>query len=274
MRLRPKEMKLTIRPTRELRKKRCMRISMLMTIALANVGVAEEQPSTGDTKYEAHLGAGPYIQSQPYRGADPKVVPSPVIFFDNRLFYVRWARVGMYFYGGENWGASVTAQPRPFGYRAKDSPALAGMAERQNSWEAGFAVAGRNDVGFAELTYFHDILDRSTGSLARLELGTSIASGRWLHVPSILVLWFSDSFNDYYYGVRPEESTAQRPAYSAEAGINFALQEFVMVPLSKDWFVSAEVRADYLASTITSSPIVDDRWMLSGMVSLLYRFTF
>lgn len=267
-------MKSTKRPPRMLRAKCGMCIAILMTVALANVCVAEEQTSADDQKSDAHVGAGPYIQSQPYRGADPEVLPSPVIFFDNRLFYVRWARVGMYFYGGENWGASVTAQPRPFGYRAKDSPALAGMAERQNSWEAGFAVAGRNDIGFAELTYFHDILDRSNGSLVRLELGTSISSGRWLHVPSVFVLWFSDSFNDYYYGVAEDESTADRPAYRAEAGVNFAIQEFVMVHLSGDWFASAEVRADYLDSTIRSSPIVGDQWMLSGMISLLYRFTF
>jgi len=44
--------------------------------------------------------------------------------------------------------------------------------------------------------------------------------------------------------------------------------------MTRQWFLSANVRIDYLASEITQSPIVDDQWMASGMVSLLYKFSF
>ena len=50
-------------------------------------------------KDDTYIGLGPYFQTQPYKDADPVVLASPVIFFDNSLFYVRWTRVGMYFYG-------------------------------------------------------------------------------------------------------------------------------------------------------------------------------
>ena len=66
----------------------------------------------------------------------------------------------------------------------------------------------------------------------------------------------------------------QRPAYEAKAGINVALQHFLMYGMSKHWFLSANLRIDYLAAEITQSPIVNDQWMGSAMVSLLYKFSF
>ncbi len=241
----------------------------------ANAVVAAESIETAaKPKIDAYVGAGPYVQSQPYQDADPLVLPTPVIFFDNRLLYMRWTRVGLYVYGKQNWGISLTAQPRPWGYQAEDSARLSNMVERLSSWEAGVALGGKNRLGFAEVTYFHDIQDRSNGSLVRLEIGNTFTSGHWYHVPSLFIIRYSDTMLNYYYGVRPQESTAQRSAYEAKAGINFALQHFFMYEMTRQWFLSANVRIDYLASEITQSPIVDDQWMASGMVSLLYKFSF
>ncbi|MGD8592818.1 MAG: MipA/OmpV family protein [Gammaproteobacteria bacterium] len=235
---------------------------------------AQPREPAAKPKIDTYVGAGPYVQTQPYQDADPIALPTPVIFFDNRLLYVRWTRVGLYVYGKQNWGVSLTAQPRPWGFQGEDSARLSGMAERLPSWEAGVALGGKNPLGFAELTFFHDILDRSNGSLVRLEIGKTFTSGRWFHMPSLFVIRYSDAMLNYYYGVRPQESIPQRPAYEAKAGINFALQHFFTFEMTKQWFVSANVRIDYLAATITRSPIVDDQWMGSAMASLLYKFAF
>ena len=86
------------------------------------------------------LGAGPYIQSQPYKGVGTIFVPSPVVFFDNGVVYVRWTRIGVYFLGEKKndfaWGFSLTAEPRPYGYKSSDSTALSGMDERKLTWKA------------------------------------------------------------------------------------------------------------------------------------------
>jgi outer membrane protein len=65
---------------------------LLMMLFAAHV-MAEE------SKQKVTIGAGPYIQTQPYKGVDDILLPSPVIFFDNGLFYVRWSRAGVYFLG-------------------------------------------------------------------------------------------------------------------------------------------------------------------------------
>jgi outer membrane protein len=52
-----------------------------------------------DAKQNVTVGFGPYLQSEPYKDTKNLLLPSPVIFFDNALFYVRWSRFGMYFLG-------------------------------------------------------------------------------------------------------------------------------------------------------------------------------
>ncbi len=216
------------------------------------------------------IGLGPYVQTQPYKGATPMVTPTPVIFYDNRVIYVRWTRVGLYLVGGDNWGYSITAQPRPYGYTASDARALSGMDTRESGWEAGFALAGKNRYGFAEATVFSDISGRSGGILGRVELGKIINMGRWTVVPSVMAIYFDSDFNDYYYGVLANEATATRPAYSADQGLNYAVQTFANYKVSKEWSLQGNLRVDYMNKTISDSPIVDSNWMLSGMISLAY----
>ena len=55
--------------------------------------------NSDDSKQKITVGLGAYMQTQPYKDVDTIILPSPVIFFDNDLFYIRWSRAGVYFYG-------------------------------------------------------------------------------------------------------------------------------------------------------------------------------
>ncbi|MCD6433730.1 MAG: MipA/OmpV family protein, partial [Sulfurimonas sp.] len=85
----------------------------LLILFLICIGIQAE-----DKKQTITIGAGSYIQTQPYKDVDDIVLPSPVIFFDNGIVYVRWSRVGIYFLGNEKddyaWGFSLTTQPRTY----------------------------------------------------------------------------------------------------------------------------------------------------------------
>lgn len=239
-------------------------------------------------KDDIYLGAGPYFQTQPYKDADPVVLATPVIFFDNALFYVRWTRLGMYFYGHsgeeESWGFSLTAQPQILGYyessaltqlgERDSTPILQGMQERESGWEGGLAAAYSRGDFFAEFLLLQDVTDRSNGTKLRLEIGHSFRSGRWLFVPSVLAVWLSQPFSDYYFGVRNDEENLAigRPAYRSDAALNFAAQTYVNYDLSQHWHLLANLRADRFDDTVFESPIVDRRMMYSGMISLLYSF--
>ncbi len=229
-------------------------------------------------KTSVTVGAGAYIQSQPYKDADPLTTPTPVVFFDNSLFYVRWVRMGMYF-AGENkenysWGLSLTLQPRPFQYKASDAAILSGMDERESSWEGGLALAFKMENFFFETIAVHDLLNRSEGTVIRAEAGFDYQQGDWSFYPSILAIWYSDNMNDYYYGVKADESRPFRPAYQAKSGLNYAVQSYIDYAFNKNWHTLFNLRVDYLSSQIKNSPIVDDDVMVSGLVSLIYTFEY
>jgi len=239
-------------------------------------------------KDDIYLGLGPYFQTQPYKGADPVVLASPVLFFDNSLFYIRWTRVGMYFYGARHddysWGLSITAQPQVLGYyetpamtqlnHRSSTPVLQGMPEHESGWEGGLAAAYERNDYFAEFLILQTISPTTDGTKLRLELGRSYKAGHWLFVPSFLAIWLSQPFADYYFGVPQDEADASlnRPAYRADAALNLAVQTYVKYDLSEHWHLLANLRADRFADTIYDSPLTGDRYMYSGMLSVLYSF--
>jgi len=239
-------------------------------------------------KDDIYLGAGPYIQTQPYKDADPVVLASPVIFFDNALFYVRWTRFGLYFYGQKNphsaWGLSLTVQPQVLGYYESTSfnqlnprqptPILQGMPERESSWEGGLAASYTRNDFFAELLLLQDILDRSNGLKVRLEAGRSFTRGAWYFVPSLLAVWLSQPFANYYYGVPGADADPLlgRSAYRSNAALNLAAQAYLKYSITPHWHLLANARADRLADTVFDSPLVERRYLFSGMISLMYSF--
>lgn len=240
-------------------------------------------------KDDTYLGLGPYFQTQPYKDADPIVLATPVIFFDNSLFYVRWTRVGMYFYGAKHddysWGLSITAQPQPLGdYKNRgltqlNSPKsvaiLSSLPPRESGWEGGISAAVEVGDWFAEFVALNDLTSRSNGTKLRCEAGGSFRTGNWYFMPSIMLLWLSQPFTSYYFGVAEHEAdpTLGRTIYRPNAAINLAAQSYVKYSVTPHWHLLGNIRIDRLDSTIADSPLVDTHTLYSGMLSVLYSFT-
>ncbi len=231
-----------------------------------------------DKKQKITIGIGPYIQTQPYKGVDDIVLPSPVIFFDNGILYIRWTRAGVYFLGEKNddysWGFSLSVQPRPYGYVSKDSTTLEGMSERKNTWEGGLAFSTQIDDAYLEIMILTDLLHKRDSWIAKAELGYEFKLGDFSFYPSILFIYQSSEFINYYYGVKEEEKTSFRAAYTPGSGVDFAAQTYINYPLTKNLATLINIRADLLSSKVTDSPIVDDKYIYSGLLSLIYTFEY
>ena len=229
-------------------------------------------------KQEVTLGLGAYIQSQPYKGVDDIILPSPVVFFDNGLFYMRWSRAGVYFLGDQSddfsWGFSLTAQPRVYGYEASDSPFLAGMDKRKNTLEGGLAFSAKKNDLYIELMALTDVLDRYESWLVKTEIGDKYTAGNFSFYPSVIVSYQSDNFMNYYYGVQTHEATVSRAQYTADAGFQIGAQTYIKYPITKDLAVLLNLRADILPSSVKDSPIVEDNYIYSGLASVIYTFTY
>ena len=61
-------------------------------------------------------------------------------------------------------------------------------------------------------------------------------------------------------------------SYEADVALNLAAQTYLEYSINEHWHLLANLRADYLGKSIQDSPLVDDRMMYSGMLSVMYSF--
>jgi len=159
-----------------------------------------------DKKQDITIGAGVFFQSQPYKNVDANITPSPVIFFDNSVVYMRWSRVGVYFLGDRDgdyaWGLSLTAQPRVYGYKSND---IDGMDEREKTFEGGLAFSVKKGSAYIETMLLTDILNRYDSWIIKSEMGFDFKAGDFSFYPSLILVYESSKFLNYYYGVKKSE---------------------------------------------------------------------
>jgi len=247
-----------------------MKKCIILILIFVNLYATQKQKIT--------IGAGPYIQTQPYQDIENIFLPSPVIFFDNGLFYMRWSRGGVYFLGEKNedyaWGFSITAQPRTNNYKASDSATLSGMSEKKSSIEAGLAISASVDKSYIEIMFLTDILDRYDSWIIKTEVGYDFELGNFQFYPSLIAIYQSSDFINYYYGVSNSEATPLRPEYHADKALQLGLQTYIKYHITDNFATLLNVRVDKLPSEATNSPIVTQNYVYSGLLSLIYTFEY
>lgn len=228
-----------------------------------------------DEKQTITLGFGPYIQTQPYKDVDTLILSSPVIFFDNGIIYVRWSRAGIYFLGDKQddyaWGFSLSVQPRTYGYESSD---IDGMNARETTWEGGLAFSAKSDNLYIEIMALTDILDRYDSWILKTEIGYDIKLGKLSFYPSIIAIYQSSDFMNYYYGVTKEEELGSRKEYIPKGGLDLAIQTYIKYPITNKLSTLINLRADKIASVANNSPVVNEDYIYSGLASLIYTFEY
>ena len=238
------------------------------------------QVNAGDTKEERDLtiGLGPYVQTQPYKGVDALLLPSPVIFYDDGIFYVRWSQVGLYFLGNKgedfSWGLSLTAQPRVYGYKAEDSKYLKGMDDRDNTFEGGLSFAAKYHDAYIETMLLTDMFARYESWIFKTEIGDKYTLGNLSFYPSLIFIYESADFVNYYYGVKKSEATATRSEFIPGEGWQVGAQTYIKYPFTNELSGLVNLRVDKIPSSATNSPLLETDIIYSGLVSLIYTFTY
>jgi len=232
-----------------------------------------------EKKQKVTIGAGVYTQTQPYKDTDALVLPTPVIFFDNSLIYIRWSRGGIYFLGDKSddfsWGFSLTVQPRTFGYKESDSKYLKGLEEKKSTWEGGLAFSAQKGKGYIEVMALTDVLARYRSWILKTEIGYDFKLGDFSFYPSVIAVYQSKDFQTYYYGVSSDDAkTSAYDKYIPEGGLQLGVQTFIKYPFTKSVGALINLRADRLSNEVTSSPIVHEDYLFSGMASLIYTFEY
>jgi MipA family protein len=244
--------------------------------AIPGTGRANSDPFTG-VAAPGGAGIGPFMRAErsPYRGAGTQYDFLPMYLYEGERLYFHSHSIGAKF-------GTVVTEPRfdlflrrrfeatPYD---KMPPALAGMARREPGIDAGAAlqIGGAWGIAFAE--WLHDVSGISRGSELRFGYRYPWRSGRlWLRPHAILNVR-NAKLNDYYYGVREDEATAFRPAYSAHAGAAPELGIYAAYSLSERWRIITGYTIMRWPTTVSQSPVVDNRMQRQLTLGLMYDLT-
>ncbi len=242
----------------------------ISSLACANSDPLTELPS-GSTGIAGTVRA----ESSPYRGARTQYDYLPLFVYEGDHFYLHSYSLGLKLGSGRNEPRfDVFIRRRFEGTPYHGAPAsLAGMAKREIGVDAGVSAEYGGDwgIGFAEL--LRDVSGASHGGEVRLGYKYPLQRGRLWLTPHFMLGMRNGVLNDYYYGVRPDEATPERPAYTARAGIMPELGVWGAYGLTERWSLVLGYTVSRLPSSISGSPVVDGKTQWQAMLGIAYNLT-
>jgi outer membrane protein len=204
-----------------------------------------------------------YAAESVYTGIDDTVILYPMLLsFESSTtsddsFFIRDANLGLRKTTASHWRYGVFTSLYTDGYGAETSAALQGMQARGWAIAAGATVGKKIGPVYADLFASTDMLNKTSGQRYDLKLAYPLTSARFQLIPQIDVARYSSDYLDYYYGVRMDEATSSRPAYSPGSGTVYTGSLHLNWRFSRSWYLHAYAAMDFLPGEITSSPIVE-----------------
>lgn len=222
----------------------------------------------------AGLGLAMRFENSLYRGAGTRHDLVPIYVYESKRVFLESYRAGLKLKETPGARLDLFVAYRFEGFPYDRIPAsLAGMANRGSGVDLGLGYQQRQPWGtlFGEL--LHDIAGGSNGTEARVGYRYDWAHGNLQLQPQFAFAMRDSNLNNYYYGVRPGEATALRPAYMPGSGTNAEIGLSAIYRLSERWRLIGGISAKRWSSYVGASPVVEDRKQLAGQLGLAYDFS-
>jgi outer membrane protein len=218
------------------------------------------------------VGAGAILDRPIYRGSDSRQRLLPLLSFENRHIRLLGPTIDLLLPTDGPLSLAIRGRYYFDGYEPDDSLYLLGMDEREGSLWAGGSMKWRFGDSTISAELLGDLLDRSSGLRAKLQLDRRFQTGAVGITPRIDAEWLDEDQVDYYYGVEPTETRSWRPLHQPGSTLNSS------AGLRIDWqpiehhnlFLDLSVTRP--GSGIRNSPLVDESLQQRLFTGYLYRF--
>jgi MipA family protein len=249
----------------------------LLVYALASMPVQAQDHDASEHEAEAHWGLGLAVGSErsPYAGVKNHSFVFPLVSYENRWVRLFGNQLDLKIPAAGAFEFALRARYSfDEGYKASDSPTLAGLAERKGGLRLGPVGIWRSPVAEFSLEWLADASQHSKGQTLKFGAEHSYSLGGHLGLtPHIAAVWRDRKEVDYFFGVRPEDATASRSAYagsattSLEAGLRFS-----HAGDDSPHLLLVDLTATRWGSGITGSPLVARKTSPAARVGYVYRF--
>jgi len=221
-------------------------------------------------------GGGAVITENPYKGVGTESRGIPLFLYKVDRLSLYGPIVDYSLFENDGWRASAIAKVRFEGFDEDDSRYLNGMDDREWTFELGGALSRAFDWGRLMADFSADVLGEHEGYELDLSYGYDFNGAFKLPAlmvtPSIGVNYRSSQLNDYYYGVRSSEAIAGRPRYDAGDSTGLTTGLRLNYRLDDRWSLMGMAFLEWLGDEITDSPIVDEDYVASFLIGIMYRF--
>ena len=221
-------------------------------------------------------GGGAVITQNPYKGIGTEIQGIPLFLYKTDRFSLYGPIMDYSLLKEKRWEVRGLARVRFEGYEEDDSRYLQGMDDREWTLELGGSLS--RILGEARITteVYADVLNEHKGHQFRLSYNYDFkgpANIRDLLVtPSLGITYRSSRLNDYYYGVRSAEAIPGRPEYDVGDSVGMLTALRLNYRFNDRWSVMGMAFLEWLGDEITDSPIVDEDYVASFLIGIMYRF--
>ncbi len=259
-------------------------LSGLMLVAFlhvnAQVNADTDNNATRSKLKGLSIGVGVGHESSPYRDWDENETSAlPFISYERGNVFFEGSTLGYTVFEEESdesgYFLALIGNIELGGYKASDSPFFAGMADRDDTaFELGIAAGVFTSIGLFEFTVVQDVADAHDGLIADLSYSLPFGDEQagYEISPYLGATYYSDDYNDYYYGVRANEATSIRPAYQADGGVNPYIGIGLFYRINAHWGLVGDLRYEKLNSNIEDSPLIEEDNVTSAMLGITYSF--
>lgn len=218
------------------------------------------------------LGLGAIISDQGYVDVGNETSAVPIIYYQSDKFQLLGPSLSYNFTEYNDFTFSFIGQYRFDGYEEDDGDIFSGMEERSGSFDLGFTVDYKTNLGDLSFEFITDATNEHKGNELSLSYSKSYNFKSYSLKPYVKFTRQSEDLVDYYYGVRTNETTATRAFHLGETTTN------VKFGLQTNWRVGKHHNfigyASYTAygSEIKESPLVDASGSTNLMLGYMYAF--
>lgn len=225
-------------------------------------------------EWKGYVGGGAIAYPRYTGGRGTDTIAAPLLLFEYReTVYVDLVRAGVRFWSSadRSMALGIGAEPR-FGRRETDGARLAGTARRRDSIELGPTFEWETPVASLSLAWFGDVNGSSRGQSVRASVWRQfIDSGAWDLGGYVSADRSSARVVDYFFGVRPDEATAARAAYSPGAATHWTAGVSGAYRFSPRYALVFGVQSTRLGASAAASPITETRGTPMGYLGLGWR---
>lgn len=220
------------------------------------------------------LGLGAITAQSPYEGIDSKTLGVPLISYNNQYVRVQGTSIDLKLPSASPVEYSLRAKVAlNEGYKASDSSAFTGMADRNGGMYLGAGATWNSAIVKVSAELLKDYSGNSGGSEFKLGIDHAFSFAKQFQItPHVSVTALDSQYVDYYYGVAASEATPTRAQYTGSASLNTEVGLRIGYSFDARQHIIADLSQTRWGTGITDSPLVTKSSATSIMVGYAYSF--